>query len=45
MLDERLAKWVEKALPIAICIHGGFGAASYQVRPPCSVHEPGACLF
>lgn len=32
MLDERLAKWVEKALPLAICLHGIFGAATYQVR-------------
>ena len=30
MLDERLAKWVEKAMPLAVCLHGLFGAGTYQ---------------
>ena len=29
MLDERLAKWVEKVLPIGVCIHSVFVALSY----------------
>ena len=31
MMDERLAKWTEKVVPIAVVLHGFVGFMSYEV--------------
>ena len=44
MLDERLAKWVEKVLPIGVCIHSVFGALSYTGDASVALMITMSCL-
>ena len=44
MLDERLAKWVEKVLPIGVCIHSVFVALSYTGDASVALMITMSCL-